>query len=76
LALDASVELIQPAEYIEIQYVIEKFARRTNFDEFQNVNRLRDIMKKMDIYHQLVRDGAEGNSVVHIGESEFTLLEQ
>lgn len=63
-------------EYYVYGAKIEKFARRTNFDEFQNVNRLRDIMKKMGIYHQLVRDGAEGNSVVHIGESEFTLLEQ
>lgn len=63
-------------EYYVYGAKIEKFARRTNFDEFQNVNRLRDIMKKMGIYHQLVREGAEGNSVIYIGESEFTLLEQ
>lgn len=55
---------------------IEKFARRTNFDQFENVNRLRDIMKKMGIYHQLVRDGASGESMIRIGNSEFTLLEQ
>ena len=55
---------------------IEKFARRTNYDQFESVNRLRDIMKKMGIYHQLVRDGASGDSVIRIGESEFTLLEQ
>lgn len=55
---------------------IEKFARRTNFDQFQSVNRLRDIMRKMGIYHEIVRQGAEGNSLVVIGESEFTLVEQ
>lgn len=55
---------------------IEKFARRTNFDQFQGVNRLRDIMRKMGIYHELVRQGAEGNSVIRIGDEEFTLLEQ
>lgn len=55
---------------------IEKFALRTNFEQFQGVNRLRDIMHKMGIHHQLVREGAEGDSTIHIGEAEFTLLEQ
>lgn len=55
---------------------IEKFARRTNFESFEGVNRLRDIMKKMGITHALTRDGAEGDSVIRIGLEEFTLLEQ
>lgn len=55
---------------------IEKFARRTNYDQFESVNRLRDIMKKMGIYHQLVRDGAAGDSNIRIGDAVFTLLEQ
>lgn len=55
---------------------IEKFARRTNFDSFEGLNRLRDIMKKMGISHQLRRLGAEGNSVIRIGGDEFTLVEQ
>lgn len=56
---------------------IEKFARRTDFaGGYQNVNRLRDIMKKMGIAHELKRQGAQGNSVIHIGRNEFTLLEQ
>ena len=55
---------------------IEKFARRTRFDTFEGVNRLRDIMKKMGITHALLREGAEGTSVVRIGGDEFTLLEQ
>lgn len=55
---------------------IEKFARRTNFDQFQSVNRLRDIMKKTGITHELIRQGAVGDSVVYIGDSEFTLVEQ
>ena len=56
---------------------IEKFARRTQFDGgFENVNRLRDIMKKMGISHELSRMGATGESVIRIGEDEFTLLEQ
>jgi GTP-binding protein len=55
---------------------IEKFARRTNFDQFEGVNRLRDIMRKLGITHELIRQGAESDSVIYIGESEFTLLEQ
>ena len=56
---------------------IEKFARRTNFDQFESVNRLRDIMRKMGITHELIRQGAVGETVVQIGESmPFTLVEQ
>jgi len=55
---------------------IEKFARRTQFDSYEGVNRLRDIMKKMGITHALNREGAEGTSIIRIGLDEFTLLEQ
>ena len=63
-------------EYYVTGDKIEKFARRTNFEQFQGVNRLRDIMRKLGIYHQLVREGAEGDSIIHIGETEFPLVEQ
>jgi GTP-binding protein len=55
---------------------IEKFARRTNYDQFDGVNRLRDIMKKMGITHELARQGASGESLIRIGVDELTLLEQ
>lgn len=55
---------------------IEKFARRTNFDQFEAINRLRDIMRKMGISHEIIRQGGTGESVVVIGGSEFTLVEQ
>ena len=55
---------------------IEKFARRTHFDSFEGLNRLRDIMKKMGINHALIREGAEGDSIIRIGGDEFTLVEQ
>jgi GTPase len=38
---------------------IERFAARTDFDNFHAVQRLRDIMKKMGIMHQLRRQGIE-----------------
>jgi GTP-binding protein len=55
---------------------IEKFARRTQFDNFEGVNRLRDIMKKLGISHELRRQKAEGDSVISIDGHEFTFLEQ
>lgn len=55
---------------------IEKFARRTNFEQFEGLNRLRDIMKKMGISHELRRQGAEGSSIIQIGDQQFTFIEQ
>lgn len=55
---------------------IEKFARRTDVEQFDAVNRLRDIMRKMGISHEIVRQGGEGDSWVRIGETEITLMEQ
>ncbi|HET6746995.1 MAG TPA: GTPase ObgE [Candidatus Saccharimonadales bacterium] len=54
---------------------IEKFARRTDFANYEGVNRLRDIMSKMGITHELRRAGAEGSSTIRIGRYEFTLVE-
>lgn len=55
---------------------IEKFARRTDFNNYEGVNRLRDIMKKLGITHELRRAGAQGDSSIRIGDSEFSYLEQ
>lgn len=63
-------------EYVIHGEKIEKFARRTNFDQFEAVNRLRDIMKKMGITHELIRAGAENDSTIRIGDAKFTLIEQ
>jgi GTP-binding protein len=55
---------------------IEKFARRTNFDNFEGLNRLRDIMKRLGITHELTRAGAKSDSSIEIGGKVFTLVEQ
>lgn len=43
---------------------IEKFARRTDFESYHGRQRLRDIMKKMGIMHELIRKGAKPESVI------------
>ena len=56
---------------------IEKFAMRTDFNNPHTINRLRDIMRKMGIMHELERQGANGGSILRIGTSkEFSLTEQ
>ena len=55
---------------------IEKFARRTDLDNYASVNRLRDILKKMGIRAELTGQGATGESIVEIAGKQFTLVEQ
>lgn len=54
---------------------IEKFARRTDFDNYESLNRLRDIMKKLGIRAELTSQGAEPDSIISIADREFTLVE-
>lgn len=55
---------------------IEKFARRTDLGNIHSLNRLRSIMRKMGIVHELIRQGAKPDSLVIISDREFTLVEQ
>ena len=48
---------------------IERFAARTDFDNPAGVERLRDIMRKMGIAHELERQGVEANTSVKIGNN-------
>ncbi len=46
---------------------IEKFAARTEFSNDEGVARLRDIMRKMGIMHELVRQGVQADDRVAVG---------
>lgn len=79
VALAWTVKKVQEGDriiFVVKGHKIEKFARRTHFDTYEGVNRIRDIMKKMGISHALTRKGAEGDSVIRIGLDEFTFVEQ
>ena len=54
---------------------IEKFARRTDLDNYASVNRLRDIMKRYGIRGELTSLGAQPDSIISIAGKEFTLVE-
>ncbi len=49
---------------------IEHFARRTDFSNEQAVQRLRDIMKKMGILHELRRQAIKPGQAIQIGQSK------
>lgn len=55
---------------------IEKFARRTDMNNVHSLNRLRDIMAKLGITHELRRQGATGTDRIVIADRDFTLDEQ
>lgn len=70
---------LEEGVYVVTGPKIEKFAARTDGGNVHSVNRLRDIMKKLGITHELVRQGAEGDSIIVFGESaelRITLEEQ
>ncbi|MBC7746481.1 GTPase ObgE [Pedobacter sp.] len=48
---------------------IEKFAARTDYANVYSVRRLRDILRRMGINHELARAGAKGADVVTFGEA-------
>ncbi|HET7630142.1 MAG TPA: GTPase ObgE, partial [Candidatus Saccharimonadales bacterium] len=55
---------------------IEKFARRTDFGNIHSLNRLRDIIQKMGIAHELNRQGAEPSSKLTFGDHSNSLTLQ
>ncbi|HEX9153877.1 MAG TPA: GTPase ObgE [Candidatus Saccharimonadales bacterium] len=46
---------------------IERFASRTHFDSEEGVQRLRDIMRRMGILHELVRQGINPGDTIRFG---------
>ncbi|HUD10148.1 MAG TPA: Obg family GTPase CgtA, partial [Candidatus Saccharimonadales bacterium] len=50
---------------------IERFAARTDFDSEPGIRRLRDIMKKMGIMHELTRQGAKTGDRLTIAEDQL-----
>lgn len=50
---------------------IEKFAARTNFDNEEGLQRLKSIMRKQGITHELVRQGIKSGDTVRVGGKSF-----
>lgn len=50
---------------------IERFAARTDFSSEAALQRLRDIMKKMGIIHELMRQGVKPGDKISVGQHSF-----
>lgn len=59
---------VEEGSYVVTGPKIERFAARTDFSNIHSVNRLRDIMKKLGITHQLARKGASAEDIIVFGE--------
>lgn len=55
--------------FVVTGHKIEKFAARTDFDNEDGVRRLRDIMRKMGIMHELERQGIEQGNTIVVGRT-------
>ena len=53
---------------------IEGFARRTNFDQPDAVERLRDILRKTGVARELRRRGAQDGDTIRLGDQELAWL--
>jgi GTP-binding protein len=69
------VEKTEDGKFVVTGEKIEKFARRTDMNNYASVNRLRDIMKKLGIRAELTTQGATPESIISIAGKEFTLVE-
>lgn len=59
---------VEEGRFIVTGDKIEKFAARTNFTNYHGVERLRDIMRRIGIMHELARKGAKAHDMIVIGE--------
>ena len=69
------VEKLDDGKFLVTGEKIEKFARRTDMNNYASINRLRDIMKKLGIRAELTTQGATPESIIEIAGKEFPLVE-
>jgi GTP-binding protein len=60
------------SRYIISGAKIEQFAKRTDFENEEGVRRLRDIMNRYGILHELVRRGIEPGQTIQIADHEMS----
>lgn len=76
LAHDDGWQVVKTVEgYLVTGSNVERFASRTDFDNYHAIERLRDIMKKMGILHELIRQGIEVGDKIIIGEKAGQVIE-
>lgn len=54
---------------------IERFASQTDFDNYAGVDRLKDIMRKIGILHELERNNIEAGDKIYFGDKKYGPIE-
>lgn len=62
---------LKKGRYLVTGHRIEKFAKRTDYDNVHGVNRLKDIMQKMGITHELIKQDIQPGDIITIGEQNY-----
>lgn len=65
------VSNVKKGKYLVVGHRIEKFAKRTDYDNIHGVNRLKDIMQKMGITHELIKQNIQPGDTIIIGEQNY-----
>jgi GTP-binding protein len=60
--------------YIVSGQKIERFADRTNFNNDEAVERLRNIMKRLGITHELIRKGLKPGQTIYFGDDQTKMF--
>ncbi len=53
--------------------IVDKFSARTDFENEESVQRLRSILQKQGVLHELARHGARAGATVHVKSGSFEL---
>jgi len=70
--VDSLVELVAPGVFKISGTKIEDFAMRTEFSNYQAIQRLRDIFNKIGINKDLKKLSIQPGDTIHIGSQSFT----
>ena len=62
---------LKKGRYLVTGHRIEKFAKRTDYENVHGVNRLKDIMQKMGITHELIKQDIQPGDTIVIGEQNY-----
>jgi len=67
------VVISEDGEYSVTGGIVDKFSTRTDFENEESVQRLRSIMRKQGVLHDLHRRGARAGSIIHFKSGSIEL---
>lgn len=72
--MEWKVEPIEEGVYMVVGRKMERFAMRTDVENEEALRRLRDILKKKGVFHELSRKGAKRGATIVFGKNRQTSI--